>query len=75
MAPTETLTFSTDSELECDDDGLEAVVTFNVTGDGPGKKVKVTITADGITIGKDKGHLGEEIVVKVDIPADDPSCA
>ena len=75
VALTETLTFSTDSELECDDDGLEAVVTFNVIDDGPGKKVRVTITADGKNIGRDIGNLGEEIVVKVDIPAGDPSCA
>ena len=75
VALTETVTFSSDSELDCDDEGLEAIVTFNVTGDGPGTKVKVTITVDGIVIEEDKGHLGEEIEVKVDIPADDPSCA
>ena len=74
VAPSETLTFSSDSELGCDNDGLEAVVTFNVIGDGPGKKVRVTITADGKNIGRDIGDLGEEIVVKIDIPADDPSC-
>ena len=74
VAPTETLTFSTDSELDCDNDGLEAVVTFNVTGDGPRKKVRVTITADGKNIGRDIGALGENIAVSVVIPADNPTC-
>ena len=74
VASTETVTFSSDSELDCDYDGLEAVMTFNVIGDGPGKKVKVTITADGKLIGVDIGDLGENIAVSVVIPADNPTC-
>jgi hypothetical protein len=64
--------------LECDDDGLEAQVAFQVhsqPGVPAGGTVEVEVTADGDVIGSGSGRLGERIELDVFIAASNPSCA
>ena len=72
----ETVTLSTDSSLVCSADSVEAIVTFNVSPlpGATGNKAKVDVTSDGVNIGQATGDLNEDIVVNVEIPADNPSC-
>ena len=77
LASNETVAFATHDGLDCDDDSLEAVVTYNVSAlpGAIGQRVKVDVVADGARIGGSTGALGEDIIVNVQIPADDPSCS
>ena len=72
----ETVEIDTDSSLRCTGGIVEGIVTYNVmpNTDEVGKKVKVSVKADGKTIGSEKGKLGEDISVHVSIPTENASC-
>ncbi|MBF8267142.1 MAG: hypothetical protein HW388_650 [Dehalococcoidia bacterium] len=72
----ETVTIGTDPSLECDSEEIEGVVTYNVTPltKEVGRMVRVTVKADGVSIGQGVGRLGEDIRVDVSIPVESASC-
>ncbi len=76
IAWNETVTLGEDENLKCGKKGVEAEVTYNIEGlDGAdGKKVNVTVTADGKKIGRGRGELGDDISVRVRIPTHGKVC-
>ncbi|MBI4282543.1 MAG: hypothetical protein HY672_03535 [Chloroflexi bacterium] len=75
-ADQETVTIGTDPSLECASEEVEGVVTYNVTplAGAVGRMVRVTVKADGVSVGQGIGELGEDIRVDVSIPVGSASC-
>lgn len=75
-AETETVHLVYTEHLACTPTGIESVVGYRVVPlhGAVGELVEVTVTADGVVVGHDTGHVGEAIKLRVLIPTDGRAC-
>ena len=71
QTPDEAVAIVADPFLECRSDGIEGVVTYDVSplAGSKGSRVKVSVTVDGDVVGKASGRVGDPISLGVIIPA------